>query len=53
VLNDSVSHTCKVRQAGCNPIEQAAWINESIKTLMLVEDMANPICSEVVFDRKN
>ncbi len=51
VLNDTVSHTCKVRRAGCNRTEQAAWINESVKALMLVVvDEANPIRAEVVFD---
>ena len=51
VLNNNVSHTCKVRQAGCHPIEQAAWINESAEALSLVVDEANPIRSEVVFGR--
>jgi hypothetical protein len=51
LINSAVSHTCKVRQAGCYPIEQAAWINESVKALTLVVDKANPIRSEVVLDR--
>ncbi len=51
VLNNNVSHTCKVRQAGCHPIEQAAWINESAEALSLVVDEANPIRSEVVLGR--
>jgi hypothetical protein len=51
VLNNTVSHTCKVRRAGCHPTEQAAWINESAESLSLVVDEANPIRSEVVLDR--
>jgi hypothetical protein len=51
VLNNNVSHTCKVRRAGCNQTEQAAWINESVKALMIVVDEANPIRSEVILDR--
>ena len=51
VLNNNVSHTCKVRQAACHPTEQAAWINESAEALSLVVDEANPIRSEVVLDR--
>ena len=51
VLNNSVAHTCRVKRAGCHRIEQAAWINESVKALTLVVDEANPIRSEVVLDR--
>jgi hypothetical protein len=51
VLNNTVSHTCKVRRAGCTRTEQAAWINESVKALSLVVDEVNPIRSEVVLDR--
>jgi len=51
VLNNSVAHTCRVKRAGCHRIKQAAWINESVKALMLVVDEANPIRSEVVLDR--
>ena len=51
VLNNSVAHTCKVKRAGCHQIKQAAWINESVKALLLVVDMANPIRSEVILER--
>ena len=51
MLNNTVSHTCKVRRAGCTRTEQAAWINESVKALSLVVDEVNPIRSEVVLDR--
>ena len=51
MLNNTVSHTCKVRRAGCHPTEQAAWINESAEALSLVVDEANPIRSEVVLDK--
>ena len=51
VLNNNVSHTCKVRLAAFHPTEQAAWINESAEVLLLVVDEANPIRSEVVLDR--
>ena len=51
VLNNNVSHTCKVRRAACHPTKQAAWINESAEALSLVVDEANPIRSEVVLDR--
>jgi hypothetical protein len=43
VLNKSVAHTCKVKQAGCTLNEQAAWINESAKALLLVVNEVNPI----------
>ena len=51
MLNNNVTHTCKVRRAGCNRTEQAAWINESAEALSLVVDEANPIRSDVVLDR--
>jgi hypothetical protein len=51
VLNNNVSHTCKVKRAGCHRTEQAAWINESVKALTLVVDKMNPIRSEVILDR--
>ena len=51
VLNSNVSHTCKVKRAGCHRTEQAAWINESVKALTLVVDKMNPIRSEVILDR--
>ena len=51
MLNNNVSHTCKVRRAACHPTKQAAWINESAEALSLVVDEANPIRSEVVLDR--
>ena len=52
VLNNPVSHTCKAKRiVGCNPIEQAAWINKSVKALSLVVDEANPIRSEIVLNR--
>jgi hypothetical protein len=51
VLNNNVSHTCKVRLAAFHPTEQAAWINESAEVLLQVVDEANPIRSEVVLDR--
>jgi hypothetical protein len=51
VLNNNVSHTCKVRRAACHPTKQAAWINESAEALSLVLDEANPIRSDVVLDR--
>jgi len=51
VLNNNVSHTCKVKQARCHRTEQAAWINESVKALTLVVDRMNPIRSDVILDR--
>ena len=51
VLNNPVSHTCRVRRAACHPIKQAAWTNESVKALLLVVDEVNPIFSEVVLYR--
>jgi hypothetical protein len=51
VLISSVAHTCKVKQAMCHPLEQAAWINVSVKALRLVVDRANPIRSEFVLVR--
>jgi hypothetical protein len=51
ILNNNVSHTCKVRRAACHPTKQAAWINESAEALSLVLDEANPIRSDVVLDR--
>ncbi len=50
MLNNTVFHTCTVKRAGCHPIEQAAWINESAESCLLVFDEANPICSDVVLD---
>jgi hypothetical protein len=49
VLNITVSHTCKVRRAGC-PSNQTS-INEFAEALLLVVDEVNPIRAEVVLDR--
>jgi hypothetical protein len=51
VLNKTVTHTCKVKRGGCALNKQAAWINESVKALLLVVYEANPIRSEVVLNR--
>ena len=51
VLNNAVSHLCKVRTGGCTLSEQTAWIHKSAKALLPVVDEVNPIRPELVLNR--
>ena len=51
MLNNAVSHPCKVRIGICTLSKQTAWIHESAKAFSLVVDEANPIHPELVLNR--
>jgi hypothetical protein len=48
VLNNTVAHMSKVKQAGCTLNEQTEWMHESAKAPLLFVYEVNPICSEVI-----
>ena len=50
MLNNAVSHLCKVRTGGCTLSEQTAWIDKSAKALLPVVDEVNPIRPELVLN---